>query len=107
VAATASVEASAVVVRGVVRNTGAVAGADVVQVYVNREVDGRVPVLGGFARVEVGAGAETEFTVRVPLDRLAVRDADAHAWRSPSGSYRLSVGRHAGDPNGVELVVDL
>ena len=107
VAATASVEASAVVVRGVVRNTGAVAGADVMQVYVNREVDGRVPVLGGFARVEVGAGAETEFTVRVPLDRLAVRDADAHAWRSPSGSYRLTVGRHAGDPDGVELVVDL
>lgn len=94
------------VVRTSVRNTGGRDGADVVQVY-TRRVDGdRPPRLVGFARVEVVAGAEAAVQVRVPYERLAERDTDAHAMEVRSGLYEVWVARNAsdrGEPSVVEV----
>lgn len=95
-----------IVVRGAVRNTGDRDGADVVQVYAR--ADGDVPArLVGFARVVVPAGAAEPFAVDVPLDRLATRDPEAHAWRPPSGPHHVTVARHAEDPDATTVAVDL
>ena len=43
----------------------------------------------------------------VPRDRLATRDATAHAWRPPSGMHRIVVARHAADREATAIDVDL
>ena len=48
-----------------------------------------------------------QFTVEVPLDRLATRDATRHAWSPPTGTHRFTVGRHAGDPAATAVDVEL
>ncbi len=105
--ATRSVDADAVEVRGSVRNTGDRDGADVVQVYAELPDPDAPARLVAFRRVEVPVGAEVAVVVRVPLDRLATRDPEAHAWRAPAGRYRLAVARFAGDPDAVAVDVDL
>ncbi len=105
--AAVSVDGDGVTVSATVRNTGGRDGADVVQVYAELP-DPETPArLVGFRRVEVGAGAERPVTVHVPLDRLATRDPARHAWRAPAGRHRLVVARHAGDPDGLAVEVDL
>lgn len=96
-----------IVVRGDVRNTGGRDGADVVQVYAELEDPDAPDRLVGFARVDVAAGSSAPFEITVPLDRLATRDPHAHAWRPPAGRHHLTVARHAGDPHGVRVAVDL
>jgi beta-glucosidase len=106
-AATASLDGDAVEVQASVRNTGDRDGADVVQVYADLPDPDAPARLVGFRRVAVPAGAGVSVVVRVPLDRLATRDPEAHGWRAPAGRYRLVVGRFAGDPDGVVVEVDL
>jgi beta-glucosidase len=109
--ATDAVEVSAsndsVRVRGAVRNTGDRDGADVVQVYAELPDAEAPPRLVGFARVEVTAGGEAQFEVRIPVDRLATRDPDKHAWRAAAGPHRFVVSRYAGDPNAVVADLDM
>lgn len=102
-----STEGNVVVVRGVVRNTGRRDGADVVQIYAQLPDADAPHRLIGFTRVAVAAGQDGAFTIRVPVDRLATRDPVAHGWRSPAGRHRISIARHAGDPNAVGIDVAL
>ena len=94
-------------VQGTIRNTSARVGADVVQVYASLPDDDAPERLVGFARIEVDAGSEAPFSIDVPVDRLATRDADARAWRSPAGPHRIQVARHAADPAAVVRTVEL
>lgn len=90
--------ADAVGVRVVVVNEGARAGSEVVQLYVRRAGDpDAVPVLKGFAKVRLDAGARAE--VRVPFTERTFRrfDLDARAWVVDAGEYELIVGRHSAD----------
>jgi beta-glucosidase len=83
-----------VTVRVRVRNTGARAGAEVVQLYVGfpRRAGEPPKVLKAFRRVQLARGRGS--SVRFTLDRhdLAVWDTPAHRWVSPTGRYRLMVG---------------
>ena len=96
-----------IVVTGTLRNTGGRDGADVVQVYAALPDTDAPDRLVGFARVEVAAGVDASFTVRIPLDRLATRDPTAHTWRRPEGAHTFSVARHAADPDAVTRRIDL
>ena len=83
-----------------VTNTGAVAGADVVQVYVHRASPGvarPVRVLAGFVRVSLEPGASE--TVTVPLGEEAFRhwDVGVGAWVVERGTYEVLVGAHVDD----------
>ena len=106
----AEVVGDEVVVRATTFNAGPRDGVDVVQVYVTRPAaPGRASRrLGGFARVEVGAGEAAEVTVRVPVRSLALRDPATHTWFLPAGEYRFEVAHDAGDPRplGVTLHLD-
>ena len=96
-----------IVVGGTVANTGDRDGADVVQVYVHLP-DPDVPArLVGFARVDTPAAGAAHFDARIPLDRLATRDPEAHAWRAVAGRHQLVVARSAVDPNAISCDIDL
>jgi beta-glucosidase len=95
-----------VVASGVVHNTGARDGAEVVQVYAELPLDDRPDRLVGFTRVEVPAGGTADFMVEVPLERLATRDPDSRTWRPPQGPHTFTVGWHADDP-GHPTTIDL
>ncbi|GAA4045484.1 family 78 glycoside hydrolase catalytic domain [Agromyces indicus] len=88
------------VARVTVRNTGDVAGAEVVQLYVapaSSEVRRPVRELGAFAKVELAAGEAT--TVSLELERRAFAHWDARGsrWWVAPGTYRLELGRSASD----------
>jgi len=80
-----------------VTNTGAVAGADVVQVY-GHDVVGSVvrPVveLLGYARVELAAGESTRVEFSIPSTRFAFSDSRMVKIVEP-GSVEVWVGSHA------------
>lgn len=92
-------------VAATVRNTGERDAADVVQVYAELPDPGAPARLVGFARVEVAAGAAAPVELAVPLDRLATRDPEAHAWRAAAGEHRILVARHAADPDATAVSV--
>ncbi len=92
-------EADAIVVTGVVRNSGTRNGSDVIQVYAELPDPDAPPRLIGFARVEVDAGAGAPFELTVPVERLATRDAVRHAWAAAQGRHQIIVARYAGDPD--------
>ncbi len=97
----------AIDVRGTVRNDGTRDGADVVQVYAERPVADTPDRLVGFARVEVPARAAMAFHIAVPVTRLQWRDPATHSWQPPSGRHGITVARHAADPHGVRVNLDL
>lgn len=90
-----------------VRNSGARPGADVVQVYAELPDPAAPWRLVGFVRCEIDAGSEVRVDVRIPLSRLASRDASAHVWDAPEGRHVLRVARFAGDPDAHVLTADL
>jgi beta-glucosidase len=102
-----SATADGIEVRATVTNTGERDGADVVQVYAELPDPDAPPRLVGFARVEVPAGGSADVAITVPAARFETRDGEAHRWRPPSGTHRITVGRHAGDPAAVTVPVDL
>jgi beta-glucosidase len=97
----------ALVVKGVVRNTGQRDGAEVVQVYARLPELDAPERLVGFARVAVAAGDTAPFEVRVPLERLETRDPEAHCWRPPRGRHRITVARHAEDRGAMSTEIDV
>ena len=83
-----------------VTNTGAVAGSDVVQVYVRRETPGvHRPdrTLAGFARVELEPGESA--TVTVPLGEAAFRhfDVGTGSWQVERGTWTVLAGANVAD----------
>ncbi|MDX3224705.1 glycoside hydrolase family 3 protein [Streptomyces sp. ME19-01-6] len=84
-----------------VRNTGARAGREVVQVYLEvPEGDGEerpVRRLAGFASVAAGPGGRARADIALPRRAAEVWDEAAHAWRLVPGAYAARVGRSLAD----------
>ena len=95
-----------ILVRATLRNTGARAGSEVVQVYGRRRGSDRPARLCGFARVELDAGRSSEVDVLVDKRSLAERDPEQHVTVIRAGTYELRIARHAGDP-GIGLEVEV
>ena len=85
--------------RGTVRNTGARAGTDIVQLYVSLpEAQGHPPRrLAAWQRISLAPGEAK--TVVLTLDPHVLKRWDAHAeaWRIPAGEYRVDVGASSED----------
>jgi beta-glucosidase len=92
-----------------VRNDGAMAAAEVVQVYLEPPglLQERAPrSLVAFRRLPLAAGERRRLRLAVPLRRLACFDPGRDAFVLEAGLHRLVVARHAEDPGlvvGVEL----
>jgi beta-glucosidase len=88
---------AAVMVR--VRNRGARAGREVVQVYASRPdsaVERPVRWLAGFATVDAEPGAEVSVTVPLPARAFQHWDVDARAWTVEAGTFALAAGPSSG-----------
>jgi beta-glucosidase len=83
-----------------VTNTGAVDGAEVVQVYV-RDVESSVarPVreLKGFAKVRVAAGASERVSIELNQRAFAYWSTRRQAWVVEAGDFEIGVGSHSRD----------
>jgi beta-glucosidase len=78
-----------------VRNTGAAAGDEVVQVYIGtpgQAAERAIKVLAGFQRVTLVPDETRIVRITVPLAHLRWRDPATHAWRLEPGSYRVQAG---------------
>lgn len=96
-----------VVLTVAITNTGARAGRETVQVYVEPPTaptgvpvggyDRPVRWLGGFTGVDVDPGATARVTVTVPRRQLEVWDTATECWVLPPGTYRVRAGRSVRD----------
>ncbi|MBT0668182.1 glycoside hydrolase family 3 C-terminal domain-containing protein [Novosphingobium profundi] len=87
-----------------VRNTGKVAGSDVVQLYLVARPGGSARRLLGFTKVALAPGESRTVTLPIDPRLLADFDAKAKAWTIASGTYRIGVGVDAGTVEGVQAV---
>ena len=83
----------------VVTNTGTRAGADVPQLYLTDAAGEKRMRLLGFERVELDPGESTTVTLAADPRLLARFDGKAGLgqWRIAEGTYRVALGRSAGD----------
>lgn len=82
------------------RNTGSLAGAEVVQVYL-RDCTGRVfrpeKELKGFAKVFLESGEEKDVSIELNRRGFAIYDPARQRWVVPAGRYEVFVGSSSRD----------
>jgi beta-glucosidase len=86
--------AGAIAVQLTVTNTGARAGSDVVEVYVEEPSEAQEPPsqLKGFEKVGLLPGESRKITIRIPVSELAVWSESTQAWKLFAGNYKIEVG---------------
>lgn len=82
-----------------VKNTGARAGAEVVQLYVGLPAAAAEPprLLKGFQKVMLQPGESRALSMDLPDASLEVFDASRKEWTRVAGSYRVLVGASSRD----------
>lgn len=80
-----------------VRNTGRLRGKDVAQLYVSGSGWEAPKRLGGFRKVDLGAGASTTVTLSVDPRLLATFDKASNSWKIAPGTYKVMLGHSARD----------
>lgn len=78
-----------------VKNTGSVAGAEVVQLYVNDEeasVERPARELKGFQKVFLKPGESAKISFKIKPEHLSFFDADAHSWKLEPGDFHILIG---------------
>jgi beta-glucosidase len=80
-----------------VTNTGERAGADVPQLYLTEAAGDKRMRLLGFERVELQPGESRRVTLTADPRLLARFDGAAVRWRIAEGTYRVALGKNAGD----------
>ena len=76
-------------------NTGALPGAEVVQLYVNdmeSSVERPVRELKGFEKIYLEPGASRKISFTVKPEDLSFFDAEAHAWKLEPGEFHILIG---------------
>lgn len=87
-----------------VKNTGAVKGAEVVQLYIadaEASVDRPVKELKGFAKIMLEPGQKADVSFTIDKDALSYFDAEKHAWTAEKGVFKAMVGASAQDIRGT------
>ena len=83
-----------------VTNTGAVDGAEVVQLYIadpESSVDRPVKELKGFEKVWLKAGEKKTVRFEIDADDLSYFDAEKHAWVAEPGEFQALLGSSSED----------
>ena len=87
-----------------VKNTGRVAGKEIVQLYVGDEkcsVPRPLKELKGFRKISLQPGEEATVDFTVTPDMLKFFDDEKHEWRAESGKFKLYVGASSADIRSV------
>jgi hypothetical protein len=82
-----------------VKNTGAVAGTEIPQVYLHFPVGAGEPpsVLRGFTDLYLEPGEAQGITITLSRYDLSIWDVVSQSWIRPAGTYSLSVGASSRD----------
>ena len=83
-----------------VKNTGSVAGAEVVELYISDpvcQVERPVKELKGFAKVFLNPGEEKNVTIKIGKDALSYFDASKHEWVAERGEFKALIGTSSAD----------
>jgi len=82
-----------------VTNTGRVAGAEVVQLYVSDPPAADEPPLQlkGFATISLKPGESGDVTIPLPADAFSTWDEGTHGWKVYPGTYTVSIGSSSRD----------
>ncbi|MFD1950434.1 glycoside hydrolase family 3 C-terminal domain-containing protein [Sphingomonas arantia] len=80
-----------------VRNTGAVAGKTVAQLYVAGAGWEAPKRLGGFQKVALAPGASETVSLTIDPRLLATYDTTTHGWRIAAGDYKVMLATSAND----------
>jgi beta-glucosidase len=82
-----------------IRNIGAVAGAEVVQLYLEMPRSTGEPVrqLKGFQRVQLEPGKQQEISFVLAAEDLSWWDSHEGRWRAANGTYQIHVGHSSRD----------
>ncbi len=83
-----------------VRNTGALAGADVAQVYVgdsHSAVPRPIKELKGFQRVELNPGESQRVTITLDRRAFSYFDVGSNSWKAQPGTFSIFVGDSSAD----------
>ena len=89
-----------VLIKANVKNTGELAGDEIVQVYVSvpeSKVERHVKELKGFARVHLAPGEEKTVEISIPLEELKYFDEATNGWVLENTAYNFMVGPNAAD----------
>ena len=87
-----------------VRNSGSVAGAEVVQLYISdmeASVDRPVKELKGFAKVFLEPGEMADVSFTIDKEALGFFDAEKHEWVAEKGLFQALVAASAQDIKGT------
>jgi len=93
--ATVTTEQGLPVIKATLRNTGSVAGAQVVQLYVNdakASVVRPVKELKGFVKVALQPGDSREVTLKLSIRDLSFFDVTTNDWKAEPGRFNLLLG---------------
>ncbi len=83
-----------------VKNTGKMAGDEVVQLYIRDKkasVEREVKALKGFQRVSLKAGESKTVTLKIDTSALSFYDVKAKKWRAEAGEFEVLVGASSRD----------
>ncbi|KAK6214287.1 hypothetical protein LQW54_004513 [Pestalotiopsis sp. IQ-011] len=86
-----------------VQNSGAVDGAETVQLYVSFPAEAEQPVriLRGFSKVQIEAGQSVDISFDLRRRDISYWDTDAGQWAIASGEYTFSIGASSRDIRAV------
>ena len=92
-----------------VKNTGKVAGKEVIQLYSSKsdsKIERAAQELKGFQKVSVEAGKSATVTIKVPVKELAYYNVSTKSWTVEPGKYTLNVGTSSRDiKNKIEVII--
>jgi beta-glucosidase len=82
-----------------IKNTGAMDGDELVQVYVEYPRVDRMPLkeLKAFKKVSIRKGDSKEVSLSIPLAELQKWDASSHKWKLYNGTYTIAIGKSSED----------
>ena len=95
-----SVDKNVVMASCKVKNTGAVMGTEVIQMYVgfkNSKINRPVKILRGFKRVELESGNEKAVTITCPIDKLKWYNPKTESWELEHMEYEIYIGTSSDD----------
>ncbi len=93
-----------------VKNTGDIAGAEVIQLYVgfnNSSIDRPKKLLRGFQRVELKPGETKEVTIKSPIEKLKWFDEEINDWVLEHMDYEVYIGTSSSNEDLLEGKVTL
>lgn len=83
-----------------VKNTGSMAGDEVIQVYFNKPgsaFERPIRSLVGFSRVQISMGTEKTVVISIPVKELRIYNPEIADYFIEPGTYQLSIGASSGD----------